>query len=110
MLTLADSTRFDVALDALSHVYRRRLLIELRVTEEVTLAEDRRLVANGGDVDPDMVHQHLFHVHLPKLAENGYIEWDRESDVVRAGDRFEEIAPMLELLDAHADELPEGWL
>ena len=109
MLTLADSTRFDVVLGALSHVYRRRLLVELCATEGITLAEDRGLIANGG-VDPEVVHQQLFHVHLPKLAESGYIEWDRTNDVVRAGDRFGEIAPLLDLIDDHADELPEGWL
>lgn len=104
------TTRFDVALDALSHVYRRRLLVELLSVSELSLRDDENVVANGGDVDPDVVYQQLFHLHLPKLVGLGFVEWDRTTDVVGPGARFEEIAPLLGLIAANATDLPDGWL
>jgi hypothetical protein len=50
------------------------------------------------------------HTHLPKLEESGFIEWDQERNIVRKGPQFEEIQPLLELMENHADELPDGWL
>ncbi len=50
------------------------------------------------------------HVHLPKLEEYGFIEWDRDSHEVRKGPKFNEIQPLLELLVSHSDELPDDWL
>jgi hypothetical protein len=63
------------------------------------------------DADGDLstFTQELFHRDLPQLADAGYIEWNREDDVVRRGLRFAEIAPLIKLMDKHADELPEGW-
>jgi hypothetical protein len=61
----------------------------------------------SGRVDVD--YPQLFHIHLPKLAAMGYVEWDRAAGTVRAGDRFAEIAPLLRLIDTHATGLPDGW-
>ncbi|MBV0923961.1 hypothetical protein KTS45_07065 [Halomicroarcula limicola] len=51
----------------------------------------------------------MHHVHLPKLADHGFIEWDRESDEIRRGPNFDRARPLLELLVAHEDELPAEW-
>ncbi|MFC4543574.1 transcriptional regulator [Halosolutus amylolyticus] len=50
------------------------------------------------------------HVHLPKLEDYGYIEWRPDEEVAVKGPRFDEIRLVLELLDDHRDELPDGWL
>jgi len=50
------------------------------------------------------------HIHLPKLEEYGFIDWDRNSNEVSKGANFEEIRPLLEMLADHEDELPEEWL
>lgn len=52
----------------------------------------------------------LTHVHLPKLADVGFIEWDRESGDLSKGPNWEEIAPLLRLMWDHQDELSDGWL
>jgi predicted transcriptional regulator len=52
----------------------------------------------------------MTHVHLPKLADYGFIEWNRDTNEVSKGANFAEIRPLLELLDAHANELPPEWL
>ncbi|WP_254544885.1 transcriptional regulator [Halomarina pelagica] len=49
-------------------------------------------------------------VHLPKLADYGFIEWDRNTHEVMKGPKFDEIRPLLELLEAHEDKLPADWL
>ncbi|NLV13917.1 hypothetical protein [Haloarcula argentinensis] len=51
----------------------------------------------------------LRHDDLPRLASLAYINWDRAADEVSRGQRFDEIEPMLELLENHADELPDNW-
>lgn len=51
----------------------------------------------------------LYHHHLPKLADVDFIDWDRETDTIRRGSRFDEIAPLISLMTEHQDELPEGW-
>lgn len=40
----------------------------------------------------------LYHVHLPKLAEAGLIEWDRDEDEVRPGRRFDEASRLHDLV------------
>lgn len=51
----------------------------------------------------------LYHRHLPKLAEAGYIEWNRDTDTIRRGPNFDEIGPVLRLMADHEDELPTEW-
>lgn len=48
--------------------------------------------------------------HLPKLESAGFVVWGPQDHSVRKGPRFEEIEPLLELLQNHADELPDDWL
>ncbi|ELY56720.1 hypothetical protein C491_11975 [Natronococcus amylolyticus DSM 10524] len=98
-------------LDVLANKYRRRVLVALlehnpqddhnpQIPDDVTLGT--------GDLESLMIS--MRHTHLPKLEEAGFIEWDRETNVVRKGPQFEEIRPLLELMEAHADELPDDWL
>lgn len=60
--------------------------------------------------DRAVTHLELKHSHLPKLAEVGFIEWNRESGTLSKGPKWDEIAPLLEVLDDHRDELPDDWL
>ena len=40
----------------------------------------------------------MAHVHLPKMDECGFIDWDREERTVTKGPRFDEIKPLLTML------------
>jgi hypothetical protein len=51
----------------------------------------------------------LYHVHLPKLAEKNYIQWEQSTDRVEQGPRFSDIRPLLSLIETHADDLPYEW-
>ena len=48
--------------------------------------------------------------HLPELEAKGLVEYDRDKNIVTKGPHFEEIAPLLELINEHREELPKDWL
>lgn len=53
-------------------------------------------------VDNELLRTHC--VHLPKLVEYGFAEWDRDTEIVTKGPQFDEIRPFLELLDDQRDD------
>lgn len=102
-------TSFDDILAALAHVQRRKLLVALldhnpQDDTPVFIADDK------SDLDPIERLVEMRHNHLPKLADYGFIEWDKDVNEVSKGPNFDEIKPILELLVAHEDELPPDWL
>lgn len=106
MNNLKQKDSLDVMLDALADVQRRRLLVAL-------------LQHNPQDDSPAIIEEDtdsldalisMRHVHLPKLQDYGFIDWNRETHEVTKGPNFDQIRPLLELLDNHGDELPPGWL
>ena len=102
------TTSFEACLEALGHIERRRLLVALLHDTsggDRTVAIDR-LVADGGDGNAELS---MSHVHLPKLEAMGLVAWDRDAHTVSAGPAFEDVRPLLELLDEHDDELSAEW-
>ncbi|WP_311173586.1 hypothetical protein [Halobellus ordinarius] len=95
--------------DALANVQRRKLLIALLAHNP---QDDSPVVLAESDEEADAVERLITmrHVHLPKLVDHGFIEWKEESREVIKGPKFDEIRPLLELLDEHEDELPSDWL
>lgn len=65
-------------------------------------------MVRGGD-ETASAEIDLYHCHLPKLAEAEYVEWDPGTGEISAGPRFDEVEPLLEFTERHADELPPGW-
>jgi predicted transcriptional regulator len=103
------STSFDDIVDALANIQRRKLLIGLL---EHNPQDDSPIVIADSDSEANAVERlvTMQHTHLPKLVDYGFIEWDEETHEVRKGPKFDEIRPLLELLDDHEDELPADWL
>ena len=107
-----DSVRsLDRFLDVLANKYRRRLLVAL-LEHNPQDDEDPQIPDDVGITDEDLddLMMQMSHVHLPKLEEAGFIEWDRDTNAVRKGANFGEIRPLLELMRDHADELPDEWI
>jgi hypothetical protein len=107
--------RFDRAVEALGHQYRRRLLVALlehnpQDDDDTQDAERALRDVAGGEEDSPLIESELVHNHLPKLEELGYIRWDREAGEIAKGPDWAEIEPLLELLRDHEDDLPDGWL
>lgn len=99
---------------------RRRLLVALCDVESVQVPEG--LLARGqarapagpswsptDDAETDPQELRLYHNHLPKLAAEDVIEWNREADVVSRGPAFEEIEPLVRLLAANPQVLPDEF-
>lgn len=97
-----DSPSQQVSLDdllgALSHARRRKLLNSLSADPP-----PQRIIDSGITVDDDMV---MHHNHLPKLANCGLINWDREANRVTKGPNFEAAEEILEFLADNEGILP----
>lgn len=109
----------DTVFKALAHRQRRQLLANLRTDDpqrirrlsgasrELSQATDSfleeflRSSREMEGVNKALVRTH--HVHLPELVEFEFIEWDRDSGVVRQGPRFNELKPVLALVDERSE-------
>jgi hypothetical protein len=96
----------DQLLDALGNVQRRTLLRELLIQ---TLQDTKSVTVNEGESTDQELTEFLemSHIHLPKLASEGYIIWNRDSQEVSKGPNFEEIQSLLGLLGNFEDELQQ---
>lgn len=84
-------------MDSLAAERRRQLLFSLVDTQRVDgVCDDPEAWCAGCDSEDFRVA--LYHVHLPKLADHGLVEWDREADAVARGPAFEEVLPLLEVV------------
>lgn len=101
--------KLDRLFDTLRHPYRRRILLLL--SEQSSRGQDEFHVEELQTVDDEInrLTIELYHNHLPKLADAGYIEWDESTDIICRGDKFDEIGSLLELMEDHKEELPKGW-
>lgn len=98
---------FDAALDALGHARRRELLYALLDRDERDGLQVVPVDSTDGPDTPDRLVA-VDHVHLSKLAEYGFVDWNRETDEVTRGAEFDGIVPLLRLLSDHEGELPDG--
>ncbi|MDQ2049377.1 hypothetical protein RBH26_02645 [Natronolimnohabitans sp. A-GB9] len=112
----------DDVFDALADGQRRQLLVDLldsdlrRVSElsdtsqELIEAHDALLdqFLSGQleipEADMELIQNH--HVHLPKLAEYGFIEWNPEDCLVARGPRFDELKPVLNRMENQRTNRP----
>jgi len=95
---------FDEMMDALRDVHRRTILLGLGDHES-------RPTDSAGSPDETSRRSQVAmrHVHLPKLDTAGLVVWDERRNRVSRGPRFEEIRPLLRLLDDNRDALPADW-
>ena len=96
----------DELLDALGNVQRRKLLRALLIQN---LQDNEPVLVDEADATDQELTEFLEmnHLHLPKLANEGYIIWNRDSKEVSKGPNFEEIRPLLDLLVNFEDEILE---
>ena len=104
MNVLDDGQILDCAFDALSHPYRRRVVWHLDNQEcetEVTIGE-----LTTESETAEQLELELSHIHLPKLEDLDYIDWNETNGTIQRGQRFDEIASIFRLLCSAEDELP----
>jgi len=107
---VVNSQDLDTVFEALSNPYRRQLLVALLDHNPQDDDDRDPLDVSSTDIEPDVLESELFHNHLPKLEDMGYITWDQESNEISKGPEWDEIEPLLTLIHDHQDELPDGWL
>ena len=97
---------YDTWLALLADERRRRLLLELAGSSPseggLSVPED---IVNPNE-DPVTLSVQLRHVHLPKLADVGYVDWHRDRGRVGRGPQFDDVGAVLELFRRHEDDLP----
>lgn len=101
-------TAFDSVL-SLCQDQHRRIVLGALVEEQRSLTLDELtnaiLTYNHGtppaEASEDAVtdiHISLYHVHLPRLASKGFIDYDREQGVVDSTEQLEQVQPTLSTL------------
>lgn len=111
---MTNSVPDDDAFDAMADEERRALLGRLRNGGPLrvsTLTDTSRELAAANDafldqylsgtldihgIDEERIRTHC--VHLPKLVEYDFVNWDRSTNFVTRGPRFDEVEPLLELV------------
>lgn len=109
MENIETSASFDDMVITLADIRRRKLLLEL--LERDPGGDSPVAVADTGrETDAAERRMQMRHVHLPKLADRGFVTWNERTHEATRGPKFDEIEPLLELLAAHEDELPSDWI
>ena len=101
--------KWDRVFTALSADPRRQLvasLLDAPPDETVPLPES---AANPTvPTDPESLRRELLHRHLPKLADLGFIEWETEPFVASRGPQFDEVAAVMDAVQANASDIPDS--
>lgn len=88
---MAQTDALSALFSVMSHPYRRVVLYYLREHERASVSTLADCVtgwfqagpgADGGETDHESVTVKLTHVHLPKLADEGFATYDREAGTV----------------------------
>lgn len=96
------------ALRTLANPYRRQLLIALSRENQQGESLDPLKSITGEPVTDD-VETALAHNHIPMLEDHGYVTWDQDSNTIKRGPDWDEVATLIELLYDHRDDLPGNW-
>lgn len=86
-------------MSALSASPRREVLFRLYEESSSSIESPDVVELNSQSFDCSRVA--LYHQHLPNLAEKKYIEWDQSTFEIQKGENFDEVRPLLQLLDEH---------
>lgn len=111
---MGDQTAFDRMARALSNPYRRQLLVGLTEHNPQAVEDyvdvEHALASTNVVLSAETVYIELIHNHLPKLEKYGYIRRNESTGEISVGPNWEEIEPLLRLLQTHEEHLPADWL
>jgi len=96
-----ESNALDTQLEVVASGQRRELLCSL--LERSPQDDGTGRVPTRGEEKRRLTE--MVHCHLPKLASTALVTWDRDTGRVSRGPKFDDIRPLLALLEAHTNEL-----
>lgn len=85
--------RIDTMMDALGSRERRAVLLSL-----LAAGRDDRVAYVERRLDGDHVRITLYHTHLPRLEQAGYVTYDHDTGTIERGPDFAEVEPLVRLL------------
>ncbi|WP_435179594.1 DUF7344 domain-containing protein [Halorussus sp. AFM4] len=90
----------SAAFDLLRDARRRGVLYTLKRNGQTSVEELAERIAawqsaEDGETDPESVEVSLVHAHLPKLADAGVVEYDRDRGTAELADRGDDLDPLL---------------
>lgn len=92
------SDRIDSVMNALMKPERRRVLF--RLLDEPTEASVESITRHLSEEDAQLK---LYHAHLPKLSDEGYIMWDTDREAISRGPNYAYVEPVLRTLNRHTE-------
>jgi hypothetical protein len=105
---LADETRYRLLLGLCECDFGDDRRVDLsELLEHLSGPSGTEDGGSANDVERSAIE--LRHNHLPRLDDRDVIDWDAEANAIAPASTFEELRPLVELLDEHADELPGRW-
>jgi DNA-binding transcriptional ArsR family regulator len=104
---LAMIERWDTVFQALAAEPRRQVVVALLESDpDSALSLPEAANPSYMRFGPEQLSLELVHVHLPLLADGGFVEWEREPFAVERGPAFEEAAIVFESLYDNVDDIP----
>ncbi|UHQ96252.1 hypothetical protein [Natrinema halophilum] len=100
---------WNTVFNVLSSEPRRQLIVSLLDAEpdqSVPLPESA--IMPNVPLDSEVLRLDLHHVHLPMLADSGFITWKTEPWIAFRGPKFDEVAVVFEALHAEASSIPDS--
>lgn len=95
--------------NALSSEPRRQLIVSLLDAgpdQSVPLPESA--IMSNVPPDPEVLRRELHHVHLPMLADGGFVTSETDPWIASRGPKFDEVAVVFEALHAEATSIPDS--
>ncbi len=103
--------RWNLLHEALASQERRMILYSLRdVPDERRIPLPEAAMTPESSWDPEKASIRLQHHHLPKLADAGYIRWERNPFCVQRGPRFAEAEVLFTLIHESIGRFPESLI
>jgi len=103
--------RWDQLHEVLASQERRMIIYSLMgVPRERRIPLPDAAMAPDSSWDPETASLRLQHSHLPKLADAGYVRWERDPFCVQRGPQFAEAETLFEVIHDSIDQFPESLI
>ena len=99
-------TDLETQFEAVANTHRRRLLVTLYEHNPQRTDEAISKNLQIGDAEQDELEAQFYHNHLPRLDAAGFITWNQERNEITKGPNFDEIRPLLAVVETHYNEVP----
>jgi len=105
----SEGVSLDRVFRCLSNPTRRRILTTIADCESLEDAEFEVRDFVPRNVPPGRFRLKLYHRDLPRLRAAKLVSWDPDSGTITPGPNFRDVEPLISLLGANQELLPDRW-